>query len=341
MHKVLSFIILIGIIYGVYVYREPIKVAINANTNNALENVYIPTDTDIENLVNKTLNKEIIPVSKCNKPITYSLANFDTEFNIDQAYFLRAIGQAEKLWEEEAGKNLFEYKETGGSVGINLVYDYRQQTTDELKKLGISVNESRTSYEELKAKYNSVKTTYLQYKASYESQLLAYNTRIKTFQANVTYWNNNGGAPQKEYNELNAEKAALDLALIKLKNSELAINNLVNQVNGLANTLNKQAAILNLNVKQYNTVGSSLGESYEEGLYYSDGLKRGIDIYEFQTYNQLVRILAHEMGHALGIDHLNNTESIMHKMNTSKNLILTVEDKSALAGICGLQVATQ
>ncbi len=341
MGKILSLIILIAVIYGVYTYREPIRVAINANTNNVLENIYIPTNTDIENFVNKALNKAAVVTSRCNKPITYSLANFDTEFNIDRPYFLRAIGQAEKLWEEESGKNLFQFEESGGNMAINLVYDYRQQTTDELKKLGITVNQTRASYEELKAKYNAVKASYLSLKTKYDAAILAYNARVKTWSASVTYWNNNGGAPKKEYDELTAEKAALDLELAKLKNQELAINNLVNQVNGLANMLNKQAQILNLSVQKYNTVGGSLGDTYEEGLYYSDGVKRGIDIYEFQTYNQLVRILAHEMGHAIGIQHLENSESIMYKMNTGKNLILTTEDKTALAGICGLQTSAQ
>ncbi len=337
MRKILSLVILIAAVYGVYTYREPIKLAINANTNNALDNVKIPTNDELQNIVDKVVNKEALPVSVCAKPITYSLAKFDAGFNIDQPYFLRAIGQAEKIWEDAAGKNLFQYQETGGSLGVNLIYDYRQETTDELKKLGISVNQSRASYEELKTKYNSAKANYLSLKAVYDKDLIAYNARVKTFQANVTYWNNNGGAPQKEYNELTAEKSIIDSELLRIKNNELVINNLVNQVNGLANTLNKQAAVLNLNVKQYNTVGSSLGESYEEGLYYSDGVKRGIDIYEFQTYNQLVRILAHELGHAIGIDHLANAESIMYKMNTGTNLILTEEDKAALAGICGLQ----
>lgn len=341
MKKAFGVLVIILIIYGIYNYRTEIKDVVRIGSTGNFEAVNIPTQGDIQNIVNKLTGNEPIVNSICSQPVKYSLGNFDSKFGIDKEYFLKAMADAEKIWEDETGKNLFLYEKDTGELKINLIYDYRQETTDELKKIGITVNQSRTSYEEIKEKYNSLKSQYTKYKLNYDARLFAYNTRIKTFHSQIIYWNKNGGAPLEQFDILTKEKAYLEAEFIAIQNNQNILNSMVNQVNGLANMLNKQAEILNLNVKKYNTVGQTLGESYEEGLYYTDGTNRAIDIYEFQSYDQLVRILAHELGHAMGIGHLENTESIMHQINASKNLELSQEDKIAISTICGLNLEKQ
>ena len=69
-------------------------------------------------------------------------------------------------------------------------------------------------------------------------------------------------------------------------------------------------------------------------MYVEEGGDRRIDIYEFSTEEKLVRVLAHELGHALGIDHVPDSKAIMYEFNEENSLTLTDADKAALVGVC-------
>ena len=43
---------------------------------------------------------------------------------------------------------------------------------------------------------------------------------------------------------------------------------------------------------------------------------------------------AHEFGHALGIDHVEDKQSIMHAYNLESNIKLTTDDINALRAVC-------
>jgi len=45
-------------------------------------------------------------------------------------------------------------------------------------------------------------------------------------------------------------------------------------------------------------------------------------------------VLAHEMGHALGLEHVADAQAIMYKINQGKRLSLTEDDIAALNAQC-------
>ena len=71
----------------------------------------------------------------------------------------------------------------------------------------------------------------------------------------------------------------------------------------------------------------------EEGLYVSDDKGRKIDIYFNISKDETVHTLAHEMGHALGIGHVQDANSIMYP-KTNIVLSLSVDDINALNKAC-------
>ena len=48
-------------------------------------------------------------ISPCDKPIEYSLGDFDKRFGLSQADFLKATDQAAQVWQEPVNKKLFNY----------------------------------------------------------------------------------------------------------------------------------------------------------------------------------------------------------------------------------------
>jgi chromosome segregation ATPase len=272
----------------------------------------------------------------CAKPIEFSIAHFDTKFGISKSEFISDINNAGSVWEKAAGKNLFEYSATG-TFEINLIYDARQEMTDELKKEGITISNDKESYDALKARYETLTKEYDTEKANYDTQLESFNQKENDYEKEVEYWNSQGGASKKEYQKLQSEKAELDLEAKALNEVRQDLIHLVDQINSLATILNDLVQKLNLKVAIYNQIGQSQGEEFSEGEYIEDQSGKRINIYQFETKDQLIRVLEHELGHALGLDHVDDPKAIMYYLNQSSNEQLTPADITELKTTCWVE----
>lgn len=279
------------------------------------------------------------PSLPCQKPIVYNLGTFDSRFGINKKDFLEAVTEAEKVWENAMGKEFFTYNQnaSANSLKINLIYDYRQQATEKIKNLGLVVNDTRASYDTLKAKYTAMQSIYKDAQAAYTLQSTIFKNKQNAYETEVNYWNNQGGAPKDVYDRLSAEGVALQDKLDALRKAEVDLNIQVGNINALVVVVNNLAKTLNLNVVELNNIGASRGEEFTEGEYKISGEIQEINIYEFSTKEKLVRVLAHELGHALGLGHVNDPNAIMYRLNESKNGKLTAEDITALKTVCQIK----
>lgn len=267
----------------------------------------------------------------CPIPLTYHVGELDEEFGITEAEARTAISEAESMWEDATGMNLFTYDEDG-QMPINFIFDERQQYTDAEEEFREILDEAKdrnqaitTQYEKLVSQYDVAKDRYETRVASYESELASYNREVAS-------WNDQGGAPKEVYEELNKQQSELDVKSRQLETERKQLNFLVDEINKLSDQANAYVENYNDNVGRYNDAFSEVTE-FTQGDY--QGKK--INIYQFSTHEELVLVLAHELGHALGIGHVENEESIMfmRMQEQSVDSGLTAEDIADFRLVCG------
>jgi hypothetical protein len=303
------------------------------------------------------------PAAPCSMPIMYSLGTFDSGFGLTKMQFLDDINQAVQIWDKPFGKTFFELASSSGSganaaaningydaasdLKINLIYDYRQQATDAMNAVGSSIDDETSVYNALKAKYNSLSVAYTQEKAALATVVADFQTEQNNYNQTVNYWNGRGGAPAAEYATLTQEKSTLESQAAAVTGDQDALNGTVNTINSTAATINKYVALLNSEATQYNSIASTsgTGEEFDEGEYVVDATSgdgatanKHIDIFQYSTQTKLIRVLAHELGHALGLGHTtSNPQAIMYPLNQGTNLSLAPEDVAAVKEECGIQ----
>jgi len=267
----------------------------------------------------------------------YSIGSFDERFNISKEEFLRVVSIAEETWEKSIDKQLFTYVLNGDSdLKINLIYDIRQEASQKLKDIGITVSDTKASYNDLKSRYSAMQIDYLRIKTEFESRVVLFQNRQNAYEKEVTYLNKTGGASKDEYDRLNKEKNSLDGEFKEINKLQSELNTKVENINALVVVLNRLVSSLNIEVKKFNTIGSELGGEFEEGTYKEDPTGREIDIYQFDNKGKLARVLTHEFGHALELEHLENSKAVMYRLNNGVNEKLTIDDILALKKRCNL-----
>lgn len=309
LNKILIFLIIIAFAGNAYIFRNEI-------------NYYLP----------------ILGTQKpCEQPITYSIGTLDQRFGVSEQEFLEIIEQATSTWSKSIDRELFAYDSQNGKLKISLLYDYRQDSTDRLKSLGITINNNLNGYETLKAKYDSAIIIYNQQTAQIEAREKSYNENLSAYNSQVNYWNSKGGAPQAKVKELEKEKTALENERKTIIQFNSQLKSQIDNINAMATALNQMAADLNINANLYNGIVANQEEEFQEGHYRENSLIQEINIYQFNDRNMLTRVLMHELGHALGLGHLENPEAIMYRLNQATNLYLTEDDLSALKQVCKIK----
>lgn len=257
----------------------------------------------------KGLLNQYIYFSPCDTPLRYRIGTIDPRFNIPQDEFLRNIREAEAIWEDINSKNMFLH-DPSGKLNFNLEYDKRQ-----------SLN---TQIGDLENKLGNGKSTLNSNVKEYESLVEQFNQRLKNLNDKISHWNNQGGAPPEEYDKLIQEQK---------------------EIKEEADKLNNMAGNLNLSTQQYNTQVGELNQTInsfqqelnlrpEEGLY--EGKEQKITIYITSDKEELIHTLAHEMGHALEMEHVSGEKSIMFPFSTQE-LSVSLDDKIALEIACEKQ----
>lgn len=269
----------------------------------------------------------------CRNPVTYRIGTIDERFGLSRQEVADAVAEAAALWERASGRELFQ-EERQGVVEIDFVYDHRQAASDKLNGLSINIDNSKGSYEALKAHLEYLEAEFRDNKAALESDIESYNARIKALEDENEAASRGGGLSEEAYLRLSTEKDALDALREDLQVRKNSVENSAETLKSLVVVINEIANNLNLEVVKYNNTGKELGNEFSEGCFEIKDGRQSITIFHFTDHTRLVRILAHELGHSLGLKHNDNPRSIMYRLNASDDATLSPEDLAALKERC-------
>ncbi|MEK7598263.1 MAG: matrixin family metalloprotease [Patescibacteria group bacterium] len=278
--------------------------------------------------------RNYIPITKpCSSPLAYAIGNVDSRFNISKDGAAVLAQKAENVWESQTGLDLFQY-DPNAQLKINFIFDARQQQAIEAVELEQKLGKLKISDNSLKVQYNNLYAEYSKEIDNYNSLAKKYEKEISSYNKEVNRWNKVGGAPPDEYEKLNKEQDALEAMRKKLEKERKSINDLINQMNSLAS---REKQVISSYNESLNTFRNKYGgtREFEKGIFNG----QEVNIYQFNEDSDLELTITHELGHALGIGHVENTQSIMYYLMGEQDLdqpTLTSEDLSAFKSVCQL-----
>jgi len=267
----------------------------------------------------------------CKLPVYYTVGQFDDRFGISETEARLALTEAETVWENALGRDdLFIYKEDA-KLQVNFIYDERQQQAEVTERARDDLETRGEANTVLVELHRQLIAEHRSYEEVYEKRRVAYENGLDAYNAEVERYNEAGGAPPDVHEELEKKRLELEAERSLINDLGEKLNDLSARINEIGEKGNELIGEYNERVRQFNDTFVH-DEEYTQGDYRS----RQINVYTFTDHRDLVLVLAHELGHALAIDHVENPSSIMYYLMGGQMTPpdLTAEDRAGFVNAC-------
>jgi len=275
----------------------------------------------------------------CSEPLEIGVGSLDDRFQLDRVTLGNALRDVADLWSSAMGAPVVAYSEDA-ELMVNLVYAEEQQLTDSERQFRDRLQSESMSIEMMERRFNERENEYEKKARNYEKEMEELQVSIDRLNQWVNIHNRNGGFNEDELRQYDYRKASIDNRSEALERQQAELMKDAETLNRMISDLNRRIEDKNELVDEYNRTFT--GErKFTQGAYEWNQNGKSIQVFQFSSLDELKLVLAHEVGHALGLPHVENPASVMYYLmgNQKVNgLALTGEDIEALKAICSDQV---
>ncbi|MDX1641663.1 MAG: matrixin family metalloprotease [Balneolaceae bacterium] len=277
-------------------------------------------------------------VPPCSEPITVRVGAVDERFDISPDEVEELIQEVARTWSDAADTNVIEYNEEG-EIAVNLVYAEEQRLSDREEQLRDRLEGQELSIAAHEREYERMQREYERDVQQYEQESRRVQQTINQLNRWVNQMNDAGGFNERDLERYEERKSEIESLKRQLAQRESVLQRKANEINNKVTFLNEKIDDKNQLTDEYNRTFS--GErQFTQGQYEWNAENRNINVFHFMDKNELRLVLAHEMGHSLGIAHVENPKSVMYRLmgsQTRSDIELTAEDIEALKKVCQSQ----
>lgn len=258
----------------------------------------------------------------CAVPLVWALDDVDPRFGLSEAEVASAMEVATGLWEGATGRRLFR---RGGDqpMRVALRFDDRQALVQlqremeaELEERRVAIEARRETLDVLDRRLRAAQEDYLERVNAYESRRSAHNAEVRR-------WSGEADTPEHVHERLAASAEELEASRRSLQRQEEELEAAFQQLQAETNRLNEDIRALNRDSREWERAAPTRATEagrYSETVRTVNGqvasVERRIDIHRFANRQELVWVMAHELGHALGLGHASGPGAIMSAVST-------------------------
>jgi len=272
----------------------------------------------------------------CQEPLTYQIGSIDTQFGVTRLEVEEAMIAAASLWSEAFDRPVA-IKTENADITVNFIYDERQQLVDGELRFREQIESEQFRMEQLQREYDRNRDVFDTRSSDYILLAERAKTELNELNSWVAKKNDEGGFTEQSIAEFELRKENVERNQQQVLRERQELDRLASQINRDAERLNEKIDENNRLIDRYNEEFS--GENRFTKATYQNSSEGGIiTVNMFLNKKELVLILAHELGHAFGLDHVSNPRSVMHGLMGGQELFpviqLTREDREAVRNLC-------